>query len=222
MTIAAYYRDDNCLLLRKWQALGAESLIYDGIVSPSHWFASDIKILVIMKEAYGGGFWNIAEQISADDGILKVGGTASQGTQNRLAEWVFAIRQGLNNSKLDIESEKAKGYFKARKYMLEIAYVNLKKINGNNTSSDTDIKTHVSNYKYLLKEQIELIKPNMILCGGTFHFIDGVLIDKCQPIAGLQNCYHNSKYTVLSTYHPAARNAHIVAEELYQKAKKLK
>ena len=69
MTIAAYYRDDNCLLLRKWQALGAESLIYDGIVSPSHWFASYIKILVILKEAYGGGFWNIAEQISADDGV---------------------------------------------------------------------------------------------------------------------------------------------------------
>lgn len=54
--------------------------------------------------------------------------------------------------------------------MLETAIINLKKTHGGGQSNFDELKDAVENYGKLTKEEIDIIDPHLIICGGTFDF----------------------------------------------------
>ena len=61
-----------------------------------------------------------------------------------------------------------------RKYLLNTAVVNIKKTAGkgvNNKDYHKQLENAVNAYYKIIKDQISIIKPDVVVCGGTFDYI---------------------------------------------------
>jgi len=58
-----------------------------------------------------------------------------------------------------------------------IAVVNVKKVNGVSISESDDLEQYVQNNTDLLRREITHVKPKIIICGGTFNFLDHLAAD---------------------------------------------
>ncbi len=61
--------------------------------------------------------------------------------------------------------------------LLNSAIVNIKKSNGHSSSDFEDLGNYLKEDIFLLKEQIENIDPDIILCGNTFEFLKMIFPD---------------------------------------------
>ena len=87
-----------------------------------------------------------------------------------------------------------------------IAIVNVKKSNGTNTSSYNDLEKYAREDRPKLEQQLELLQPQVILCGNTLGLLklvlDGVLKNEntwADKIAFWKNTL------VIDYYHPACQ-----------------
>ncbi len=85
----------------------------------------------------------------------------------------------------------------------KIAVLNLKKSGGESISNDDNLQEYASDDWEEIKKQIDIIKPNIIVCGYTFKFIKGMLIEENTP-SNPNWFYWNTKgQLILDYYHPA-------------------
>ena len=189
------YIKKNEALFKKWKnESNAQSFVTDGIVDPDTWFGSEHKdrILIIIKEAYikkdNPYDWDLTKWIQgeqccanrecgkSDCNDCKITGA----TYNPIAKWVYAINQ-LNKGNfncydnwewLGVSDKNSKAFNIARKSLLsQIAIINIKKADGQPTSNKDDLYYNAARDKDFLKQQIELINPDIIICGGTYNYL---------------------------------------------------
>jgi len=185
-------------LMNRWKAKDfhkGKKFIEDGIIDLSRWEATDRKILFLLKEAYGD-YGDLCSLIRDEwkGPKYKVWWTASY--------WLYALRK--LSGKTIPPFPKEKGQFdECIEYLLSSAVVNIKKSNGKTASSVEDLEKYVKEDRDLLREQIALIDPTIILCGYTFDQFKEIWPDRVMPVGGTEFIFQAGKHLVINWWHPA-------------------
>lgn len=217
------YLQINNQLFSEWKARhkaqGYTSFVQDGIIDPEVWFDEPHRILFILKESYNvDGIPNVDSNL-LDELIMPDG---SKGRiWSAIAEWVYGIEQTTSteipvfDGWLGIAERTNEAYRKRKCDLLRrCAVLNIKKSNGVNGSDDSDLRVYVEEDADLIRRQIEIINPTIIVCGSTFHLIKDTVettLDKPYKILGADSshlpndrgCYPLENKTIIAYYHPA-------------------
>ncbi len=156
-------------LFEEWQKrhfdIGNEYFNRDGIVNDIVWSQQRVKICFFLKEAYQEDehIWDLAKWLRKENG--KDG--AVKKMWNTVAEFTYGL---LNTTKTSIPSyTEAKVLTKSDKSNLlqKIAVVNVKKSAGKSESEWADLIGYAQNDADLLRKEIDLIAPDIIVCGNN-------------------------------------------------------
>lgn len=134
------------------------SIIPDGVVSWCNYANSAIKILFVLKEVNSDERnWDLRE-------FLKDGGGSY--TWNNITRWIIGIRNiNIDYDWSTIENIEPE---QRREYLDTVAAINLKKATGGKAVADNDIICkHALNDSDLLKRQVDIYEPDLIICCGT-------------------------------------------------------
>ena len=229
--------NEHKALMEKWQkkhdAL-TNGFAEDGIVSPDKWFdlpSNEERIMILLKEAYAKEdansekklIWSEADWLAHEPCMVDCHKdcktcTITGGTFNAVAEWVYGIINASDgelkeyDNWLGVQSRKMKDYRFVRDALLSrIAVVNIKKSSGARSSDRNNIMSYAESDKELLKEQIKLIKPTVIVCGGTYEMLCHIYPELEEHPCNGATMLGNIK--VIASCHP---NAHIKNEKKYR------
>jgi len=190
-------------LLDNWQEVRKyKQFVRDGVLVSENWEKQHPKILFLLKESHSG-FNDISGPMNIHHG-------ASKDFWFNVSRWKFAIYHLYKdkNSKLTLPKNDELDDF-----IDDIAYINVKKLNEERTTSDDqDLMWYASNDKEFLQKQIELISPDIIICGGTFKFLREIFnADEFENIATLnisknknysRSCFSFKKRIIIDYCHP--------------------
>ena len=193
------------ILLENWkkehEEKGYRKFISDGIVNYNKWEKqSTPKVCYFLKEAYddteGKGF-NLSKKLNEEE---------PWGMWKKVAIWTQAIYNSFSRDISDYPSKDFKSVFK--NVIQNIAVVNIKKSNGEKSSNDNDLQQFINLDKEKIKREIELINPDIIICGKTFKFLKQILDDIEIYDNSLIAKWKNVKWKnilIIDYYHPAGR-----------------
>lgn len=147
--------------------------VVDGIVNPEKYVSAKHKILWILKEVndpeyheeYGDkrGGWSMREFISQNFGNYAYW----RRTYAPITYTTWSILNGFCSWNDTPEFSKEQ----ASDLLSHIAYINLKKLPGLAQSHWREIKLAYENNKQLILDQINSINPDIIIGGGTLHYL---------------------------------------------------
>ena len=174
------------------------SIVEDGIVNEEEYLTSKYKIIYIMKEVNGGAGWNLKS-------FLYDGGRSQ--TWDNVAMWtegLLNINQEYNWSYLEENNENRRKY-----YLKKIGVINLKKTSGHHTADNKKISMAAFENRNLIKKQVDLYKPDIIICCGTAddfvkNYFDSKFVNWNMTKRGIQYIKCNNKI-IVSFAHPEAR-----------------
>lgn len=191
-------------------------LVYDGIVDEECFAKQNSKVLFLLKDGSDPNRYEDGNGYTYRD----LYGTAMATTENEtpkthlytmwryMCMWVriiedpnFGLADCWNNiNGFDVDS--------MRGYLSHVATVNIKKSAGKGTNDETydpALKRAVKLYYDLIKAEISLINPNLVICGGTFDYIKGQydVNERRLPNGRHYFVYDNCVY--LEYWHPDAR-----------------
>jgi hypothetical protein len=204
------YENESTKLFAEWKELKHhknKGFVTDGIVDFGKWNKSK-KILVLLKEAYGDKEdWNLSYLIDGDKQWRK-----NNPLYRTLSMWLYVLNnttisyipKNLTDEQLEV----------ADNYLLSSAVINIKKSFGKSSSSANDIYKYSVKDKYFLKKQIELISPQIILCGYTAHpLLKGIYgSDDYSQLYTSTHCIDFDGMTIIDFWHPSRKNG---KEEFY-------
>lgn len=176
-------KNEEKLLFDEWKK-DKVNFIEDGLVNEQEYSNSKKKVLYILKEVNGGKNVNKKWSLLA---FLKKGGRSQ--TWNNISIWQFGIQTIKQSHKWsDLVKLKNK---KFRISQLEsIAAINLKKEPGGNTAKMNIIWDYAWNDRELLKRQIKIYNPDIIVCCGV-----GEIVKKFELVEKFNN-WEMSKYGI--------------------------
>ena len=204
------YVETTKKMFSKWKNKPAENgvnhkdsvFVSDGIVNPDIWYKNNVRLLFLLKEAYGGTEdWDLAKD------LLKTNKSLGP-TWKRVSQWTYGI---LNTSIKSIPGFKKSSEFSKgnNEWLNKIAVMNCKKSNGKSTSTSDDIKNYTCTDQKELLEQLKVIDPTVIVCGYTYENLEIIIGQKLKKIYGNnENWFYsfminNHTVIVLDYYHPA-------------------
>ena len=149
-------------LLSKWMSKYSpnENFIKDGIVNISYWDRAPDKILFFLKELnMAPGSWSATRPPEIQRDFRK---TVDEHPWKTVGQWAYGILN-RRTMKAFYEANQEDNYSSACR---SVAIVNLKKIAGDNSSRPREIIEYAIRNAEFLREQIELISPNIVVCCG--------------------------------------------------------
>ena len=186
-----------------------DDYITDGIINYSKWAANKVKLLVVLKEPNTGGkdgTWSLSR---AMEKIAEGGEHGKMTTIEQIAKISRTLNVLSSNPNSDNFTNDQLDY----SYLAECAIINIKKNHGFESASWEEIESFAKRYSAELKEQIELISPKLIYCGGYNEGLQVSIYNMVKNILGLgepdkilkypsitANIY--AKYILLDAYHP--------------------
>lgn len=140
------------------------TFIADGIVNTEVWNNTDKKILYVLKEAYGNG-WDdttLAKWIDSGECLkYKI--------WRRIPRWTYGIFN--TDAKTQARFRKELDYTESLSYLKKIAILNIKKSDGKPRSKYEEITKYGKHDKDEIIKEIELIDPDIIICGNVFSLL---------------------------------------------------
>ena len=208
--------------------------IYDGVTDIEGYLASNPKIMWILKEPYDdftqsgkyrGGDWYFTEHFKKKD-VWK-----DETMWKVMIQINYAIRNGLKWKELD--------YIENDPEMIEelkkIAYINISKMPGESESTDHKLFESYKIWKDIIKEQIDLYKPELIIFGKTFQFFkDDFFHITEKPIKTVSGKWYSELYKkdgmiLIDAFHPSRKGGEDTSSEYvnsiinaYKKVKDIK
>ncbi|PIE81354.1 MAG: hypothetical protein CSA15_00910 [Candidatus Delongbacteria bacterium] len=192
-------REQEDLLFNEYRKKHPEidKFVIDGIISEEQYNNARYKIIYILKEVNGGENWDLRE-------FVKTGGRAA--TWNNIARWtagILELPKEINWDNLDKISEN-----KRKDLLVKMGVVNLKKIPGGAVANKDEINAKID--CELIKKQIEIYRPDIIICGGTFDMLRSSCYKKKESESyftsrGIEYFLLNNKIPVIDYIHPQAR-----------------
>ncbi len=143
----------------------------DGIINEEEYSKAKIKILFVAKEPNGKNHDNYKEPYSdfTDEWNNQI---PKYRFAKRIADWSYGI---LN--KFDRYNDEAIQNY----YLKKIAFMNIKKSRGTSTTKENEFSNFINEkgeeYLCLIKKQIEIIEPQVVILGLSWKW----LIDVCFP-----------------------------------------
>lgn len=140
---------------------------YGGIVDEKVYATQEKKLLFLLKEVIDESraeTWSLVDfinkQISSNSflTIWKRVGELSYGLHNRFPPYHSDVTNSFHDRHI------AEG-------LRSIAMTNLKKTGGSNQSDIQEIREHAKRNKELLQSELRIMKPDLVVCGGTFNIV---------------------------------------------------
>jgi len=156
--------DEHELLLNEWSRRPrhiGRAFIKDGIIDKPRWSGTTEKVLLLLKEAYGGNgeSWDLREHIRTY-GVT--------GTWKKAAWWCYAAHHAMRGVALPPFDDGDATRAAAEECFLSSAIVNVKKSDGKNPSDDEDVASYVRSDGDLICRQVELINPDIVISGNVW------------------------------------------------------
>ena len=174
---------------------------FDGVVDEEAYTASAIRTVFLMKEVNGQEIEKkdgqiIVKQIEQDwdytEWLNKQAHDDSEQfykTWPNICLWTELLR---NENTMYMDCMNAYGAFDSmhlRKNLAEIAVINVKKTPGKGSSDYEELRKaaeHPENAA-LIRSEIDILNPNLIICGGTFEFAKKIFQVQQEEIMGLRS-----------------------------------
>lgn len=124
------------------------------------------KILWILREPHGGGGGSLIEYVQ----------NLSNPYENKYRNWgstysvISKVTYGILNNYIPW-GEWIYNVPELLKSLSKIAIINLNKLGGGAKTNWDLFKNNVLQQKMIIKQQISLLQPNIIICGGTWYFL---------------------------------------------------
>lgn len=161
-------------VLEEWKSLSSaedRGFVKDGIINEELYWNARKRILFLNKEPYWvkdpTEHWDLREWIREDDWRSR----STRGTWPCLERAAFGIMEAKDGRAPSFPSTRTD----CLNYFQMTAVANIKKTNGEKASNDADLVEHLKDRIHLLKIQIELVNPEIIICGNTFCVIRKLL-----------------------------------------------
>lgn len=187
-------------LFDEWEkrhlAKGHKRFIRDGIVNEDWWMQKQSvpKICFFLKEArtdQDAGYNLVKDLYAYEPWKL----------WQRVAVWTQAIQLSFSGER-PYDEDKIK--MKSHEAVRQTAVVNVKKSNGLAESTEEDLWQYVKDDKDLLKKELEIVNPDIIVCGYTFGMLSEVLGEELERDNTTDTMYAFWKdKLVIDYYHPA-------------------
>ena len=195
--------DSHEQLLEKWKRqprhLG-QCFIEDGIIDPNRWKSASPKVLLLLKEAYDEPGvtegWDLRKFLRENGPKWKIWWTA--------AYWCYAIHHLSAGGLPSLPNDEA-AYESATEALRSSAIVNIKKSAGKSFSVDSDIVSYAQTDGLLLREQVDLIRPSIVVCGSTWANVRHLWGD-AESVYDLVWCAGGMVF--VDFWHPANHYAH--------------
>lgn len=172
-----------------------KGFIEDGIIDTTRWQKANRKVILLLKEAYDG-YGNLCQLIRDEwkGPKYKIWWTASY--------WLYALQKITANYIPPFPKEQ-KEFDECREYLLSSAIINIKKSGGKAPSEYEDILKYAIEDSKLLKDQITLINPDIILCGSTFNYLKKFWTDEMKQIGDTEFIFKTGNCILINYWHPA-------------------
>lgn len=173
----------------------------DGIVNKKEWDKIEKnKILYILKEAHSA---KIDSDMAKWLGAIK---PSDYAIWKRVVQWTYGITHTTIDSTPDF-LEGAIDYSENNYWLNKIAMLNIKKSDGRTPSIKKELLAYAEYDKKEIIRQIEIINPNIIVCGSTAWLLDKIFEGSIKN-ENSNNWYYTpvllgEKRIVLACYHPA-------------------
>lgn len=191
--------DTHEKLFKEWRerynnSLKAYDFVEDGIIDPTRWEKSPCKILFILKESYHArgakGDWDMRR------GLLETHKGPFGQTFWKTAYLSYILLQLIQNKIPNFPDKK-----EVIEPFLSSAIINIKKPVGNKLSDINDLNEIARKDSDLIKRQIELIKPKIILCGGTWEVIsENKIIENYKKVS--RRVFKTRNLIIFHFWHP--------------------
>lgn len=148
------------------------SMIYMLAKLKKNYFNYGKHILFILKEAYGGeDDWSLSEEVKKNAPWSAV--------WNRIVEWTYGISLTTVNTIARYEPSKI-SLEKPNPWLNQIAVLNIKKSSGKSQSYYGEIAAYADYDSAEIIRQIEIIDPDIIVCGATFGDVNTIMRNPCK------------------------------------------
>lgn len=182
--------------------------IPDGIIDVEKYVKSDLKILWINKEVNSendNDDWSLIDVI-AD---MKTRFITKDGWSKTFSPLTYVVYGILNNLIWD-DIPNTNDKPEISEVLQNIAYINLKKLPGKELAVHSELKKYLSQND-IVKKQIKLFAPDVIICGGTFDLADGILEDiydgnyqkMKDKTENKIKFYYDNNLMIVDAYHPS-------------------
>lgn len=168
-----------------------------GIVCEEKWEAQHTpRVCYFLKEAYTSNEngYNLVEDLHDCERPWTM--------WRKVAIWTQAIYNAFNDNICEYDDEVLRS--KEKEIIDRIAVVNVKKSNGGSESEYEDLKKYALEDRLEIKRELEIIQPDIIVCGNNLSLLKLVLGEELQNDDTWDNMLALWKDTlVLDYYHPA-------------------
>ena len=149
-------------LMAEWKAAhkerNLECFISDGIVDSVSYECASPRICFFLKEAY-------SKNDNADWSLTKwLAGGAMTRMWGTVAEWAYGITNTTCNY---IPHKPQLSHAEKTEYLKKLSVVNVKKSNGDAYSDYKDLLDYTVADSTFLKRQLDILSPNVIVCGNN-------------------------------------------------------
>lgn len=201
----------------KWDVINAKfaidkdaefNAIEDGVVNWEAYINTSPKILWLLKEAYdndneGEGGWSLAGLFNIDEDCYKfLKTTSSKKTWYPIIYTSYGI---LNNFMSYDDMDFIEDNIKMISCLKKIAFLNINKFAGKSKSNDSVLGKIFLENQDILKKQIALLNPDIIIGGNTLKFYNKMLGLSNIPYQTLDSgpkYYFKDDKLFIDAYHP--------------------
>ena len=208
-------------LFEEWQnrhfRIGNKYFVRDGTINQRIWDSQNIRICFFLKEAYqkDAPIWDLTKWLCNENG----GDGAVVKMWRTVAEFTYGL---LNTNESNIPSySQAKSLTQSdrSKLLQNISVVNVKKSNGESHSEWSDLVKYAKADADLLCREIDLISPNIIVCGNNSSLLriiygasvdekgnvyhDGIIDEKSYCFMNDNGYFWFDNKLIIDFYHPA-------------------
>lgn len=208
-------------LLKEWkvrhQCLGKNQFIFDGIINEERWNKAKLKVCILLKESYFDLDVYKKDILQTDNNVVQHHWNRYIVNDNGL--YTYDLARHLKEHKPWFMWCKVENWLNSLFQFLgmdiddpiqEIALVNIKKSNGVSLSNDADILEYAHLDCDLIRKELDIIDPDIIICGATYDYcIKENIFDDIQIITRLEDFKNriiakSAERLILDCYHPAA------------------
>lgn len=186
-----------------------EAILDGAFDSEKYFYNKGFKILWLMKEPYddgGNGAWSLPELFTKDYNTFFSG--LIMGSSGRTWQPVVYVSYGiLNKFQNWDEIPFIKDDPSIVKVLENVAWINIQKlpsITGRSTNM-SNIYSSYNKHKELIQNQVEVLNPDIIICGNTFDVVKEYFGNLQKTIYDMIEYYVAGKRLIINAYHPSQR-----------------
>ncbi|KGX91278.1 hypothetical protein [Pontibacillus marinus] len=180
------------VLYERWK--NGKHFIPGGVVDENKFQSSSIKVLMLLKEVNdtNGDEWTLPEHLNNQIHHQKF-----RPIWRNVGMWVYGAQFNFPP------------YQNAKKHVGDgiryVATTNLKKSGGSGSSNMDEIWEHARDNQMLWREEIKIINPDIVVCGGTFSVVKDILGLESEWTSSGAQIGHALDTIFIDFYHPAYR-----------------